>query len=514
MSDTTQSPTAALRPAARPAPAGTVAKTVVQEDVGSGTIKAKITPRLPSAQPRSNAPSRQPGPVPDQLGPYRLVKPLGQGGMGTVYLAEDVKLRRQAALKVMLPEVATDPQAKDRFLREARAAAALRSDHVVTVYQVGDEGGTPFIAMELLRGMPLDAYLAKEPAPGLRTVARLGREIAEGLAAAHARGLVHRDVKPANVWLEAPKGRVKLLDFGLARPATVDPASTGHLTENGAVLGTPAFMSPEQAQGKPVDFRTDLFSLGGVLYLLSTGRLPFNGPTATALLIEMAMTRQKSAREVNPKVPAALSELIDRLLAKESGDRPGSAREVVEALRAIERDPTNRPATAADDAPFEVVEDDARKADAGDDVTEAMVVTVAPTRTRTRRRRRQQSRLLVGWLAGAGGGALLLAVVAVVTFAAKSATPRAAGGTPESPAATDAGTKAAAAPQAEPRPAEARPPEQPERRPPRPGEPGYGPPRPGDPGFGPPPVPPGMPPPRFPGDRPPHPGGPGFGPPP
>src|SRR5205085_3458272 len=138
----------------------------------------------------------------------------------------------------------------------------------------GEEGGVPYLAMELLRGAPLDRFLERGPAPGMAAVARLGREAAEGLAAAHARGLVHRDVKPANLWLEAPRGRVKVLDFGLARPAEPDRDAPDRLTRDGAVVGTPAFMAPEQARGAAVDFRADLFGLGAVLYRLCTGRLP------------------------------------------------------------------------------------------------------------------------------------------------------------------------------------------------------------------------------------------------
>ena len=271
--------------------------------------------------------------MPDRLGPYRLIKALGHGGMGAVYLAEDTQLRRPTALKVMLPSVAIDAQSRERFLREARAAAAIRNDHVVTVYQVGEESGTPFIAMELLRGAPLDAYLAKEPAPTMTAVVRLAREIASGLAAAHEKGLVHRDIKPANIWLEAPKGRVKILDFGLARPAKPDREDAERLTHDGMVIGTPSFMSPEQARGEAVDFRTDLFSLGTVLYRLCTGHLPFSGPTTLAVLTQLAIDNPPPASEVNPQVPAALSELIDRLLKKDPADRPKSARAVADELR-------------------------------------------------------------------------------------------------------------------------------------------------------------------------------------
>src|SRR5215207_9227721 len=218
------------------------------------------------------------------LGPYRLVKELGKGGMGAVYLAVDTRLGRKLALKVMLPEFAADHDAKERFLREARAAAQVSHDNVVTVYEADEREGVPYIAMQFLRGYPLDQFLKDKGAPALAHVIRIVRETALGLSAAHAIGLVHRDIKPANLWLEAPNGRVKVLDFGLAKPIGTD----AELTKSGAVVGTPAYMSPEQARGEKVDRRTDLFSLGAVLYRLCTGRPPFNGPNAMAVLTALA----------------------------------------------------------------------------------------------------------------------------------------------------------------------------------------------------------------------------------
>src|SRR5262249_54388258 len=201
------------------------------------------------------------------LAHYRILKLLGRGGMGVVFQAEDTQLQRTVALKLIHPEFAANPVARERFLREARACAALRSDHVVTVYQVGQDRGLPFLAMEFLQGQTLEGRLRGERLP-LPEVLRVGREIAAGLAAAHARGLIHRDVKPATIWLEAPTGRVKLLDFGLARAA----GSHSGLTQTGRIIGTPEFMSPEQARGEDLDARSDLFGLGAVLYALCTGQ--------------------------------------------------------------------------------------------------------------------------------------------------------------------------------------------------------------------------------------------------
>jgi eukaryotic-like serine/threonine-protein kinase len=350
--------------------------------------------------------------MPEQLGPYRLVKQLGRGGMGAVYLAEDTQLRRATALKVMLPAVACDRQARERFLREARAVAAIRNDHVVTVYQVGEENGMPFIAMELLRGAPLDAYLAKEQPPTMTAILRLAREIATGLAAAHDKNLVHRDIKPANIWLEAPKGRVKILDFGLARPTKPDTEDVDRLTHDGMVMGTPAYMSPEQARGQAVDFRTDLFSLGVVLYRLATSKLPFEGPTATAVLTQLAVATPPSAVELNPQVPQVFSDLIDRLLEKKPGDRPKSARAVADSLKQMDVTQT-RPA-----APRTPVRPVLEPEIVDEDETERIS---QPVRPRRRRRRKQKSS--VDWVMGAGAVLALVALAVGVPIALYKALP-------------------------------------------------------------------------------------------
>src|SRR5262249_52001131 len=187
---------------------------------------------------------------------------------------------RTVPLKLMLPEVAAHPEPRDRFLREARATAKLKSDHVVTIYQVGQERDIPFMAMEFLQGETLNDLLERPEPLTVAQILRIGREIAAGLSAAHEGGLVHRDIQPANIWIEAPSGRVKILDFGLARMTT----SELHLTRTGAVLGTVGFMSPEQGRGQAVDARSDLFSLGAVMYCMCTGQLPFPGDSVMAVL--------------------------------------------------------------------------------------------------------------------------------------------------------------------------------------------------------------------------------------
>jgi urea transport system substrate-binding protein len=272
---------------------------------------------------------------PDELGwlaNYRVLKIVGRGGMGVVLRAEDTHLQRIVALKVILPEIAANSLARERFLREARACAALKSDHVVTIYQVGQDRDTPYLAMEFLEGESLEDRLKKGERFSWTEVCRIGREAAAGLAVAHAHGLIHRDVKPANIWLEAGSGRVKLLDFGLARAAG---GSTG-LTRTGNIIGTPDFMSPEQARGEELDARSDLFSLGAVLYTMCSGQVPFQGSSVMAVLTALAVKKPRPILETNPDVPPDLAGLVESLLQKDPAHRPASAGEVGAALGALE----------------------------------------------------------------------------------------------------------------------------------------------------------------------------------
>jgi formylglycine-generating enzyme required for sulfatase activity/predicted Ser/Thr protein kinase len=269
-----------------------------------------------------------------RLGGFRILKILGHGGMGVVFQGEDPKLGRKVAIKAMLPHLAGSKSSQERFLREAKAAATLEHDHIVPILQVGEDRGAPFIVMPFLQGEPLDKYLQREQCPSLAEVLRIGRQTAQGLAAAHKKGLVHRDIKPANIWLEAETERVKILDFGLARAA----ADTSQLTQSGAIIGTPAYMAPEQGAGKKVDHRCDLFSFGCVLYRMCTGQMPFKGDDAVSTLVAVALEEPKAPVEIDPEVPAALSELVMRLLAKKPQDRPESAQAVVEAIQEIEAD--------------------------------------------------------------------------------------------------------------------------------------------------------------------------------
>jgi eukaryotic-like serine/threonine-protein kinase len=270
------------------------------------------------------------------LGSFRVLKILGQGGMGVVFAAEDTQLKRSVAVKAMLPDVAKKTTARERFLREARAAAALQHDHIAAVYHVAEENGVPYLVMPLLKGASLDDFLKKQPEKKLSPgqILKLGREIAKGLAAAHEVGLIHRDIKPANIWLDATAGgRAKILDFGLAR-ATTDDAQ---LTSPGLVVGTPSYMAPEQAQGKSVDGRADLYSLGCLLYRLGAGRVPFQGTDAVSTLLLAATEEPTPLEELNPELPPKLCDLVSRLMAKDPQSRPQSAQEVVEQIQNIEK---------------------------------------------------------------------------------------------------------------------------------------------------------------------------------
>ena len=271
--------------------------------------------------------SDQPGEL-GRFGGYRVLRVLGSGGMGIVFEAEDTQLRRPVALKVLRPMLASSGSARKRFLREARAAAKINHPHVVNIYQVGEERGIPFLAMPFLDGETLEARLrAHGPLP-LADIRRIGSELADGLAAAHAEGVLHRDIKPANIWLESLTGSTRLLDFGLAWAA--DDADV--LTAQGTVIGTPAYMAPEQARGEPADVRSDLFSLGSVLYALCTGRAPFQAESNFGTLEKVRTEAPQPIRDLNPKIPPWLASLIARLHAKEPSERWQSARDVQAAL--------------------------------------------------------------------------------------------------------------------------------------------------------------------------------------
>jgi tetratricopeptide (TPR) repeat protein len=274
---------------------------------------------------------------------YRIVEHLGGGGMGVVYRAEDTRLGRGVALKFLPESVVPDAETRARFLREARAAAALSHPGICTVYEIGEHEGQPFIALELLEGQTLKHAIGDRPMPADR-VLDIGQQIADALAAAHAQGIVHRDIKPANLFLTRT-GHVKVLDFGLARPiasargdAGETPTITGPLTEAGTVLGTAAYMAPEQALGQAVDARTDLFALGVVLYEMATGRQAFDGPTTVAVLDAVLHGTPPAPARLNPQIPEGLEHLIAKALEKDPSLRYQSAAELAADLARCRRD--------------------------------------------------------------------------------------------------------------------------------------------------------------------------------
>lgn len=259
---------------------------------------------------------------------FEVLATLGRGGCGIVYKVFDRKLRREAAIKTMSAEMAATSPARRRFVREARAAAAVRHENVVQIYAV-EESDTPYLVMEYIPGKSLHEHLAEHGPLAVAEVLRIGAQVARGLGAAHDQGLVHRDVKPANILVEWADGqpRVKLTDFGIARAA--DDAS---LTHSGTVVGTPMYMSPEQARGEAVDHRSDLFSLGSVLYEMTAGRPPFRAANSLAVLQRVAGEEPRPVREIIPETPEWLCDVITRLQASRPEDRFQTARAVADLL--------------------------------------------------------------------------------------------------------------------------------------------------------------------------------------
>jgi serine/threonine protein kinase len=273
---------------------------------------------------------------PKSVGPYEIQKVLGRGGMGIVLLANDPGLRRLVAVKVLAPVLAADEFAHARFLREARAAAAVRHEHVIGIHGVAEANGLPYLVMEYFPGESLQDRLDREGPLAVADIVRIGRDVAEGLAAAHARGLVHRDVKPANILL-GEGNSLKITDFGLAIGAHDD-----RTTSAGTVAGTPQFMSPEQATGAALGPQSDLFSLGSLLYTLCTGDPPFRSDTALATLRQVAEVTPPPVRTVNPSIPEWLAAIIARLHVKDPSQRIQSAATLAELLARCERPPEPR----------------------------------------------------------------------------------------------------------------------------------------------------------------------------
>jgi serine/threonine protein kinase/dipeptidyl aminopeptidase/acylaminoacyl peptidase len=281
----------------------------------------------------------QPG---SSLGNYRIVRPLGAGGMGEVFEAEDTRLKRRVALKILPGETADDPARRARFQREAEAVAALNHPNIVTIYSVEEASGTAFLTMEVVGGTTLDAVIPPNGLP-LPALLKYAIPIVDAIAAAHARGIVHRDLKPANVMVTSD-GRVKVLDFGIAKlmDAATDPAAEtatagapAGFTGSGQVLGTAAYMSPEQAQGLPADHRSDLFSLGVLLYEMATGVRPFRGETHVSVLASIVKDNPPPIRTIRRGIPPRLERLVADCLAKDPAARPQSAVDVRRRLEAL-----------------------------------------------------------------------------------------------------------------------------------------------------------------------------------
>ncbi|MFK8114616.1 MAG: protein kinase [Rubripirellula sp.] len=275
-------------------------------------------------------PPEQPGEL-GRMGPYRIQGVLGTGGMGDVFQAQDGRLKRTVALKVMKKKFAGTAKSRKRFVDEARSMAAIHHDNVATIYEVGIHEGMPFLSMELLRGDPLDQLIRSHEAFDYERVLRVASEVASGLAAAHGSGIIHRDIKPANIWIEKPSGRAKILDFGLALAGSnLDPMS-----RRGSVVGSPGYLSPEQARNEPVDDRTDLYSLGAVLYQMCSGKLPLTSDTISGQLIAILCHQPTQLHDLAMDQPLPVCDLIQLLLSKEARDRPASALHLQELIGSV-----------------------------------------------------------------------------------------------------------------------------------------------------------------------------------
>ena len=265
--------------------------------------------------------------------------------MGVVWGADDVDLHRPVALKVLSSETLEREDMRARFMREARTAAALNHPSICTIYEVGEVDEVPFIAMERIDGKGLDTRLAEIETLALPELVRIAVKVSEGLAAAHGQGIVHRDLKPGNVML-TEDGLVKILDFGLAKPhgpmlggdddVTLAASITAEMTQEGTILGTVAYMSPEQAQGKLVDSRSDVFSFGVLLYQMATGQLPFRGETSTSTLAKILETEPDSPSSLREGLPADLERIVRRCLEKEPTNRYNDTRDLVADLRSLQ----------------------------------------------------------------------------------------------------------------------------------------------------------------------------------
>ncbi|MFY9549536.1 MAG: protein kinase [Thermoanaerobaculia bacterium] len=276
-----------------------------------------------------------------RLGPYEILAPLGAGGMGEVYRAKDPKLGREIAVKVLLAETSTDPERRQRFEQEARSASALNHPNILTIHDISESDGMLYIAMELVEGRTLRELLASGEPLATKKLLDIAVQIAEGLAKAHGAGIVHRDLKPENLMV-SKDGYVKILDFGLAKltesvsnDASVLPTAIAAPTQPGTVMGTAGYMSPEQASGQPIDFRSDQFALGAILYEMATGKRAFQRKTGAETLVAIIREEPEPVAQLNPKAPAPIRWLLERCLAKDPDDRFGTTRDLARDLASI-----------------------------------------------------------------------------------------------------------------------------------------------------------------------------------
>ncbi len=268
--------------------------------------------------------------APDRLGRYKITEKIGEGAMSVVYKAFDAEINRYIAIKQLRPEIMRDPEYRTRFLSEARAAGNLIHPNIVTIFDVGEAEQGPYIGMDFLDGPTLEARMAQDDKAPLREILDIGIQLAEGLDHAHQRGVVHRDIKPSNIILMPGSNRVRITDFGIAHIDSTDKLSQ---TVSGTLLGTPQYMSPEQAEGKPVDGRSDLFSVGIILYQLVAGQLPFNARTLASLYVSIVQQDPVPLKKLVPDAPVGLRHAIEKLLNKDPAKRFRSAGELAGVLR-------------------------------------------------------------------------------------------------------------------------------------------------------------------------------------